>query len=477
MKKPNIVMIVADQQRRDTIGAYGNSFVKTPSIDRLAAEGIIFQQAFTPCGLCSPVRTSLLTGVFPHKHEVLTNVTLHPIRNRIEPKDDVLFSGMKKAGYRMGYVGKWHVSNDHNPEDFGCETYVSLGDYYTFRKNLGVAVPPETNNYLVPVAATDPIPAEQSRPAWLTDRALDLIDRFAEDNDHPFFLRLDFHGPHMPMVIPEPYASMYDPRSIEQFPNFDDDLNNKPAVQKIKRQHWKTEEMSWEEWQPLLAKYYGEISLLDHQVGRVQQKLDQLGLDENTMVIYTTDHGDTMGAHKIWNKDYTMYDEIYRVPFIVKWPEVILSGARCNEYIHHFIDLTATFLDIAGVSAPHQMDGQSLLPLLHGQTQNRKREAYAQFHGCHMGLYTMRMLQTDRYKYIFHTNDISELYDHKNDPYELNNCAEDESYAEVVKEMCNKMVEWMKETEDHLYNEWIVYWLTGDRDKAIKAPGRTNTPW
>lgn len=477
MKKPNILMIVTDQQRRDTIGAYGSPIAQTPAVDRLAREGMTFDYAFTPCGLCSPTRSSLLTGVYPHTHEVLTNVSLHPVRTQLLPEADILASGLKGAGYRLGYVGKWHVNSYEDPRAFGFETYISLGDYATYRKRLGIPFPPESSNYLTPSAGVDPVPADQCRAAFLADSTMRMMETFSQDEKHPFFIRLDFHGPHAPMVIPEPYASMYDPASIPPHSNFEDELDGKPAVQSIKRKHWGTESMTWEDWQPLLARYYGEVSLIDDQVARVLGKLEQLGEHDNTIVIYTTDHGDTMGAHKIWNKDYTMYDEIYRIPFIVRWPGVTAPGSRCDTYIHHFLDLPPTLLEMAGVDYPDKLDGQTLIPLLKGQDQDRPREAFCEFHGCHMGLYTIRMLQTDRYKYIFHTNDIDELYDHQNDPLELNNVAEDARYASDLTDLKHRMVEWMARAKDHLYNEWTVYWLTGDMQLAAKAPGRMGTPW
>lgn len=476
-QRPNILMIVTDQQRRDTIGAYGSSIVRTPHLDQLAAEGMTFDYAFTPCGLCSPVRSSMLTGVYPHTHEVLTNNKLHPVRTELPPEKDVLIRGLKSADYRLGYVGKWHVNSTHSPTAFGFEQYVSLGDYTTFRKTTGIRPPEEAHNYVKPVSTVDPIPAEQSQPAFLADHTIRMMTEFTADDEHPFFIRLDFHGPHAPNVIPEPYASLYDPESIPPYPNFDDPLIDKPSIQKIKRRHWGTDTMTWADWQPLIAHYYGEISLIDAQIGRVLAALEELDIRENTVVLFFTDHGDTMGAHKIWNKDYTMYDEIYRVPFIVRWDGVTAPGSRCNTYIHHGVDLLPTLLEIAGAPCPADIDGTTIVPLLRGKVQERLREAFCEFHGCHMGLYTLRMLQTDRYKYIFHTSDIDELYDHQNDPFEIHNVVEDPAYADDLKVLKRRMVDWMARTKDHLYNEWIVYWLTGDRELALQAPGRTNTAW
>ena len=145
--------------------------------------------------------------------------------------------------------------------------------------------------------------------------------------------------------------------------------------------------------------------------------------------------------------------------------------------MHHFLDLCPTLLEAAGAEVPGDLHGQTLMPLMKGETQERPREAFCEFHGCHMGLYTLRMLQTDQYKYIFHTNDIDELYDQENDPAELKNLAEDEAYAPVLRDLRSRMVDWMEKTADHLYNEWIVYWLTGDLQRASRAPGRMNTPW
>jgi arylsulfatase A-like enzyme len=477
MKKPNILLIVTDQQRRDTIGAYGSRIVKTPYTDGLASQGVCFTHAFTPCGLCSPARSSILTGTYPHDHEVLTNVALHPIRNSLPVEKDILTPGLKSADYRSGYVGKWHVNHHKDPTVFGFDRYVSLGDYKTYRDKLGVPFPSEVNNYVVPQSAVDTVPVEHCRPAFLVDQAITMMDEFCQDGKRPFFIRVDFHGPHMPNVIPEPYASMYPPMDIPPHPNFEDDLKGKPAVQRIKRRHWGTDKMSWNDWQPLMSRYYGEISLIDAQMGRLLEHLNALGLTEDTLVIFTTDHGDTMGAHKIWNKDYTMYDEIYRVPLIIRWPGVVDTGGICDTYVHHFIDLTPTLLEVAGVDVPAGLHGQTLLPLMKGEPQERLREAFCEFHGCHMGLYTIRMLQTDRYKYVFHTNDIDELYDSKSDPAEMNNLAENPDYADVLADLRLRMVDWMAKTRDHLYNEWIVYWLTGDLERARQAPGRMNTPW
>jgi len=407
-ERRNILLIVTDQQRRDTVGAYGGNLCRTPAKDRIAAEGMRFDNAFTPTGLCSPVRCSLLTGVYPHSHGVLTNVGLHPVRAQLAPGDDRLDAALKAAGYRMGCVGKWHVSHQQPPA-FGYDDHVPLGDFERWREAIGEPVPDAMHDYTRQVAARDPAPADQSRPMFLGDSAVRLLDSYAE-GDRPFFLRLDFHGPHFPNVVPEPYFSMHDPDSILPWPNFADSLDGKPAVQRIKQKHWRTEGMAWSEWQPLIAAYLGEVALIDAAIGRVLDRLDDLGLGDDTLVIFTSDHGDTLGAHGICNKDYTMYEEIYRVPLAMRWPAVIPAGSVSDAFTHHFLDIFRTLVEVAGEAPPDPCHGRSLMPLMKGEPapEDWPEEAYCQFHGSHMGLYSIRMLSDAGWSYIYHPNDIDE---------------------------------------------------------------------
>jgi arylsulfatase A-like enzyme len=477
MSRPNILVIVTDQQRVDSVGAYGSTVCRTPNMDKVAKAGMRFDKAFTPTGLCSPVRCSLLSGVYPHEHRVLTNVGLHPVRAQLEPADDRMSAALKSAGYRMGYVGKWHVSKI-DPPGFGYEDYVSLGDYMTWRQDQGLAVPDAFNDYLTQRAVRDEAPADKSRPAFLADNAIRLIDKHHAGDD-PFFLRLDFHGPHFPNVVPEPYFSMYDPADIPQWPNNADTLQGKPSVQSIKQKHWRTENLPWADWAKLISAYYGEITMIDDQVGRVLDHLTALGLDDDTLVIWTSDHGDTIGAHGICNKDYTMYEEIYRVPMLMRWPGVIPQGSTCDAFVHHFLDICGTVMEIAGAERPDVFHGRSLLSQMKGAPppDDWPDSAYCEFHGSHMGLYSMRLLTTDDWAYIYHTNDIDELYDRKEDPWQMVNLAESKDHADVLDMLKRKMVGWMADTNDHLHNEWTVDWLTKDPELIAQAPGRRRTKW
>jgi arylsulfatase A-like enzyme len=184
------------------------------------------------------------------------------------------------------------------------------------------------------------------------------------------------------------------------------------------------------------------------------------------------------------------------VPMIMRWPGVIAAGSRTDTYSHHFLDLFATFHDLVAGEVP-ACHGRSLLPVLRGDTppggatpkvspatpspapgvEPDGAAVYCEFHGSHMGLYSMRLLRNDRYSFIYHTNDIDELYDHETDPHELINRVADPAYALVLAQMKRQMVGWMARTGDHLHNEWTVLWLTDDPDLAAEAPGRRRSKW
>lgn len=483
MKKPNIVMIITDQHRIDGVGAYGKTpygvAVQTENLDLLAQEGVRFNNAYTPCPLCSPARTSLLTGTYPHTHKTMTNVNLHPIDNQIPPEADLMLQGLKKADYQTGYVGKWHVNNDCTPAEFGYDRFVSLNDYADYRKSKGYEPTPESMHYETARGSvgTDPIPLEHSRPVYLANSAIDMIESYATNAERPFFVRLDFHGPHFPIVVPEPYASMYDPKDFTPIPSFFDDMSKKPEVQSEELKYWDVDGMTWEDWQPIVAKYFGEISLIDHEIGRVLKKLDELSLKEETLVIFTTDHGDLMGSHGMWNKIYTMYHDTLHVPMIMRWPGKIPAGAQCDKFVTHFVDMLPTIYDVIGQPCPDGIEGQSMLPLMLGQDQEREDCIISESHGGHMGLYSMRALCTNKYKYVLHGAGKDELYDLEADPYEINNLIDEPDYANILQDLRVKLVKKMSANKDHLFNQFMVSYLTHDEDLILSAPGRRNTKW
>jgi arylsulfatase A-like enzyme len=232
---------------------------------------------------------------------------------------------------------------------------------------LGLPPKPNTNRWF---RETDPyITPEQSQLAWGADMTVQLL-RHAAQGNAPFFLRWDPSEPHLPNVVPEPYASMYPPATIPPWPNFADPLTGKPFIQHQQRRTWGIDQWGWSDWAPIVGRYLGEITLLDHQLGRVLATLDELGIAENTVVIYTADHGDLCGAHGMIDKHYVMYDELVRVPLIVRWPGQIAANQNCGAFISSAVDLAATFCDLAGVERPSTFAGQSILPLVTEKTED-----------------------------------------------------------------------------------------------------------
>ena len=274
---PNIVLFMTDQLRRDALGCYGNDICKTPNLDRLAVEGTQFDQAYTVSPVCSPSRASLMSGLYPHNHGVMINTHIAPAWCRGLSTDTPTFSSrLKAAGYVLDYAGKWHVHQDLGPMEFGFDRHRQG------RSAMG-SVPGEELFIEFPrrnftVAGTNPHPKEQGKTWQLTDVGLEMLRERAK-GDQPFFLRIDGVAPHFPNIVPEPYASMYDPESIPPWPNFDETFEGKPAAHLRKHREWHLEDKDWSWWQKVVAKYYGDVTLIDDCVGRVRDAIRECGID------------------------------------------------------------------------------------------------------------------------------------------------------------------------------------------------------
>ncbi|HXF64279.1 MAG TPA: sulfatase-like hydrolase/transferase [Caldilineaceae bacterium] len=448
MAQPNILLIFADQHRFDCTGASGHPLLETPHLDRLAQEGASFTRAFTPAPICTPARCSLLTGLWPVQHGSLANEAgeaYRPMRAGLPTFSQTL----KAHGYYLGYVGKWHVDEHRPPTDFGFDAYVPEAEYWAWRRSQGLPPRPRTNGYFGEV---DPgITPEQSRLAWGADQLLAMLAQAAQ-RPQPFFIRWDPAEPHLPNIVPEPYASRYPPESIPPWPNFTDPLAHKPYIQRQQRQSWGIAGWTWEQWAPIVGRYLGEIALLDAQIGRVLAGLEALGLAEKTVVVYSADHGDLCGAHGMIDKHYVMYDEVVRVPLLLRWPGVIPPGVRCDAFVST-LDLASTFCDLAGAPTPPAFMGHSLLPLLAGR-QSGREEMYASYHGNQFGLYSQRMVRTEQWKYVWNPTAQDELYDLEADPGEITNQAGDPAFAGVLAEMRRRLVRWLEQSGDPLLNQW-----------------------
>lgn len=465
-KRPNILLFYVDQQRFDTLGMHGHPTCKTPALDRLADGGVDFTRAYSCCGLCSPARASLMTGLYPHNHGLLTNTHDWQTRRSFEPTSPTFAHLLTGAGYHTSYVGKVHLRTPRDtPLPYGFKEWHRPYQQYLKERGLkpGEVIGPkyEPPNSLCPwpFAATYSGSFESFNEYWRAEEGIRILTERAADcqrNGTPFFLRIDFPGPHLPFIIPEPFASMYDPASVPEPPEFAETFKNKPRIHAQMPRYWGTENTDWAFWRPVVAKYWGFVTLLDALIGRVMDHLRGLGLERDTAVFYTTDHGDTCGSRRMFDKGYCMYEELYHIPLIASWPGVWQGGRRCDAFVNH-IDLMPTFLEIAGLKPPQGIDARSLMPLLQGQPPaDWPTDAYAEFHGMQWGLYSQRMLVTERHKLVFNAADTDELYDLQEDPAELNNLIDDLRYAPVQRELYLRMFNRMKQTGDAFYRD--MWW-------------------
>jgi arylsulfatase A-like enzyme len=455
--RPNILMIVSDQERADVLGCYGGP-CRTPAIDVLAADGVRFETCIAPSAICSPVRASFLTGLYPHGHGILNN-THEPDALRLELSPGVVTWSelLRDAGYRLGYVGKWHVGRDR-PESRGFHDAVTAPDVIAGANDEAIVEQevelrePVYARYprgRLLVAGVDPRPIEATETRRDADAAMGLLRRY-RDLDAPFCLRLDFEGPHHPYMPPEPYASMYEPGAIPPWPNFGDDASTKPPAQQRLIEQRGVVGWAWAEWQPVVARYFGFVSFIDAEIGRVLDALDALQLGDETVVIHTADHGDMTGSHGgQFNKGPLMYDEVCRVPLIVRDPQRHGRGV-CRAPVGS-LALMPTILDLAGVPVPDGLHVSSLLPWVSDPASApADGAAHAEYHGDEWGLYSMRMIRTATAKYVYSPHGTDELYDLDADPHELVNRVDDQAFGRLLADLQGRLMYWMIRTDDPL---------------------------
>ncbi len=455
--RPNVLMVVADQERADVLGCYGGP-CRTPAIDALAAQGVRFETCLAPTAICSPTRASFLTGLYPHGHGILNN-THEPDALRVELAPGVVtWPGLlRDAGYRLGYVGKWHVGRG-GPQDVGFHDVVAARDVVAGSNDEAIVesepalddpVHARSPNGRLLIAGVDPRPVEETETRRDADAAIGLLRRYA-GLEQPFALRLDFEGPHHPYMPPREYADLYDPAAIQPWPNFDEDGAGKPAAQARLLEQRGVAGWTWDDWRPVVARYFGFVSYIDFEIGRVLAALEEVGLAGTTVVIHTADHGDMTGSHGgQFNKGPLMYDEVCRVPLIVRDPRSAARGV-CRSPVGSPATMP-TILDFAGVPVPPGLHVASLRSALADPAgAPSDGAAHAEYHGDEWGLYSMRMIRTISAKYVYSPHGTDELYDLEADPHERVNRVADPAYASLRRDLRRRLRDWMLETDDPL---------------------------
>ena len=472
--RPNIVFVLTDEQHVGTLGCTGADMpVRTPHADRLAEEGTRFTDAFCSSSICSPSRAALFTGKLPHRFGVVRN------NLTIRPGTPTLADELRNAGYRLGWAGKWHTDSDTVPTDHGFEakdfpgygypTFILTGHYspesvqrrknyyYEYLIENGYDVPTVGDPQRTFVPERPPLfihgrqsgSVEASIPYFVAEEGVKLVRSFSERSKRdgiPFFVQINFWGPHNPCYLPEPYFSMYEPKEIPEPPSARETFAGKPAVQKRSSLYWGGYGAPWSYWQEHLARYLGYCTLIDDQVARIREELERQDQWENTVFIFASDHGDMMGRHQLMDKGPFMYDDTYRVPLIVVGPGV--GRGICNEFVY-LHDLFPTMLDCAGIRDHPEVDlAQSLLPLLggHGSWSSRE-EVFGEFDE-QINLYPQRMVRTRSHKFIYNSSDICELYDLERDPDEMDNRIDDPAYRAIKENLKARLLAHLKATQD-----------------------------
>jgi arylsulfatase A-like enzyme len=393
----------------------------------------------------------MLTGKWPTEHLCIANWDAEAPRPHVEGLP-VYSRMLHDAGYRLGYADKWHVHRDRGPGDYGFDEVTETWGYVQWREARGIPPQPRERGWYGEV---DPhITPRQSRLGYAADHVIGMLKRRAED-DAPFCVVWSPPAPHMPSRPPREYAEMYPPDAIPKWPGFDDPLEGKPCAQAQQRHDWGVADWQWsEDWAPSIARYFAVVSLLDAQVGRVLDAVDRFGLADSTLVVYTADHGDTVGEHRMVDQHFILYDCVVRVPLIARLPGTIQPGTVCDEFVCNALDLSPTFLDLAGIPVPGTFRGESLLPVLRGEKGVGRKDVFSMYFGNQFGLYSMRMVRDGRWKYIWNATAEDELYDLKADPGEVRNLAGAAENADELARLRRRLVAWMEETSDLLCNQW-----------------------
>ncbi len=449
MNPRGIILIQSDQHRADCLGVSGHSIVKTPHLDRLASEGIIFREAYCPSPVCVPARTSLLCGRWPLQHGAVTNFDSESSKV-LQPDADNFAKTLKAHGLSLDFIGRWHVHPRLKPTDFGFDSFTSDSGYGAWRIAKGAA----------PVkcgwqgAVDHHIKPEESRLHWLTDILIAIMRRRIAEGGR-FFISMDIQEPHLPNLVPEPYASMYPPESIPPWGSFSDDFKGKPYIQRQQLKSWGIEDMTWDEWAKSVSLYLGQLSLIDAQIGRVLAELDRLGASDEVLLVYTSDHGDMCGGHRMLDKHFIMYDDVVKVPLLMRCPALIKAGLDHEGFVSSAIDLAATFCAAMGAAIPASFSGKSLMPCMAGETKPIRDDILCTYCGNQFGLFSQRMVRNKKWKYVWNATAEDELYDLSEDRHELKNLAASEKHATILGAMRKRLWEWMEETRDPLRNEWI----------------------
>nr|WP_145157282.1 sulfatase-like hydrolase/transferase [Paenibacillus terrae] len=492
MKKPNILLITSDQQHWNTIGAF-NPEIHTPNLDRLVREGTTFDRAYCPNPTCTPSRASIITGMYPSQHGAWT------LGTKLLEDRHTVGEDFKQAGYRTGLIGKAHFQPLTSTEEFpSLEAYPILQDlefwknykdgFYGFehvelaRNHTNEAHVGQhyalwmeekgchnwRDYFLPPTGTMDrdhtfkwPIPEEYHYNTWIAERTNALLEQYHE-NDESFFLWSSFFDPHPEYLVPEPWDTMYDPEQLtipemvpgehdrnpphfaktqEEQPDFTDLQETGHGIHGYRSHHYyeygSRKRLTEYDKKKLVAVYYGMISMMDKYIGHILDKLEELGMADNTIVVFTTDHGHFFGQHGLQAKGGFHYEDLIKLPFIVRYPGEVPAGKRSSA-IQSLVDLAPTFLSLCDLPVPYVMTGIDQKKVWLGKAVQARDHAICEFRHEPTTIHQKTYVD-ERYKItVYYNQTYGEIFDLQEDPGELNNLWDDPEHAPLKTELLLK---------------------------------------
>jgi len=472
-KRPNILLITTDQHRKDALGCYDNPVIRTPNIDRLAACGVRFTRAFAACPVCAPNRASIATGRYPSIHGLWTNGVA------LGKSELTVMQVLRRSGYATYGAGKMHfgpqwawpqgggpicdpdpaLAINPQPDDsefpwYGFERLVAtederIGPYGDYLAKHGYDVWADPHSFSYPQHATvrSVYPQEHHQTTWVADRSIEFLEQHPAER--PFFMWASFVQPHHPFIAPAPYDTMYDPDEMPLAPWDESVVEAWPESYRIKYAKTRGDHeaigmcnLSDADWRRIKAYYYGMVSLIDKQVGCMVEALERLGTLDNTVIVFTSDHGEMLGDHHLVFKD-TLYDCVTGVPLIVTRPRDP-SASTVRDALVSSLDIAPTILDLAGAAVPPGMQGHSLAPVLE-ESSHRIRDALLIEDS---GRPTIR---TENERLTWHgANTQGELYDMAKDPDCFENLWGRPEAADIQHKMLDRLIGLMVDNVDPL---------------------------
>ncbi|MFE5318287.1 sulfatase [Paenibacillus sp. NPDC056579] len=417
MKKANVLYVFADQLSMLALNIYGaHNRVYTPHIDQLAQKGVRFKKSYCVTPQCSPSRSALLTGLYPHKTQVIGNMgTMHT--EPLDPQLPNLGNLLKAHGYRTAYFGKWHLGRTPITE-YGFDV---TADFHSDDEET-------------------------------TDHALSFLEQQTDAKDRPWLCMVSYNNPHdiYHVVRNKLDGKPLDTSLIRLPDNFTDDLSTKPAAQRLFRdedQGKPLKSYADKDWKYYLAYYYRLVEEIDRQFGRIVTKLKQTGLYESTLIVFTSDHGDLMAAHRTPYKGPMMYEELVRIPLIYSWPGVLPEGASRDQLTVN-ADHLPTIIDLLGFEAPAQLDGVSLKASLFNREAPSREYVVMQYYSKQKWINPIRSVTDGRYKFNRYRSGEEELYDLSTDIAEVDNLANHPEYRDIKNRFAHEISRWMELHQD-----------------------------